>query len=183
MKVKLLPYYTIEDWENWEGRWELIEGIPYAMSPMPTPKHQRISLLIGSLLEEELGECEKCVSLISIDWVVSEDTVLEPDNLIVCSENLEKDLFSQKRLHFPPKAVFEILSPSTREKDRITKFQIYEEQGVKYYVIVDPDSQEVEVYQLKEGNYELACKFKRDGEFTFDLGECRAKLNFSKIWR
>ena len=183
MKVKLLPYYTIEDWENWEGRWELIEGIPYAISPMPTPKHQRISLLIGSLLEEELEECEKCVALISIDWVISEDTVLEPDNMIVCSEDLERDLFSQKRLYFPPKAVFEILSPSTQEKDRITKFQIYEGQGVKYYIIVDPDSQEVEVYQLKGGKYELAGKFQRDGEFIFDLGECKAKLNFSKIWR
>ncbi len=183
MKVKFLPYYTIEDWENWEGRWELIEGIPYAISPMPTPKHQRISLLIGSLLEEELEECEKCVALISIDWVISEDTVLEPDNMIVCSEDLERDLFSQKRLYFPPKAVFEILSPSTQEKDRITKFQIYTKQGVKYYAIVDPDTQEVEAYQLKGGKYELAGKFQRDGKFTFDLGECKAKLNFSKIWR
>ena len=183
MKVKLLPYYTIEDWERWEGRWELIDGIPYAMSPMPTPKHQLISSNIARFLAQELEECEKCVALISIDWVVSEDTVLEPDNLIVCSDDLERDLFSQKRLHFPPKVVFEILSSSTREKDRITKYQIYEEQGVKYYVIVDPDSEEVEVYHLNEGKYELADKFKRDGEFTFDLGECRAKLNFSKIWR
>jgi len=183
VKVKLLPHYTLEEWEQWEGRWELIDGIPYAMSPMPTPKHQRISLLIGSLLDEALEECKKCVSLISVDWVVSEDTVLEPDNLIVCSEDLEKDLFEKKRLEFPPVVVFEILSPSTREKDRIVKFQIYEEQGVKYYVIVDPDTEEVEVYELKEGRYAEAAKFHRDGEFIFDLGGCRAKLNFSKIWR
>ena len=183
MRVRLLPHYTIEDWERWEGRWELIEGIPYAMSPMPTPKHQRISLLIGSLLEEELEECEKCVSLISVDWVISEDTVLEPDNLIVCSEDLERDLFSKERLEFPPVVVFEILSPSTREKDRITKFQIYEERGVKYYVMVDPDTEEAEVYRLRDGKYELAGRFQKEGEFTFDLGKCRAKLNFSRIWR
>ncbi len=183
MKVKLLPHYTVEDWERWEGRWELIEGIPYAMSPMPTPKHQLISTNIARLLAQELEECEKCISLISIDWVISEDTVLEPDNLIVCSDDLEKDLLSKKRLEFPPVVVFEILSPSTREKDRITKFQIYEEQGVKYYVMVDPESEEVEVYQLKDGKYKLAGRFHRSGEFTFDLGTCRAKLNFSKIWR
>ena len=40
--VKLLPYYTYEDYCNWEGRWELIEGIPFAMSPAPAPGHQRI---------------------------------------------------------------------------------------------------------------------------------------------
>jgi len=183
LKVKLLPHYTVEDWEKWEGKWELVEGIPYAMSPLPTPKHQRISLLIGSLLEEELKECESCVSLISIDWVISEDTILEPDNLIVCSEDLEKELFSKKRLEFPPAVVFEILSPSTQEKDRILKYQIYEEQGVRYYVIVDPETEEVEIYELKEGKYTLSAKFNRDGEHTFDLGRCKPKLNLSKIWR
>ncbi len=183
MKVRLLPHYTIEDWQQWKGRWELIEGIPYSMSPMPTPMHQLISANIARLLAEELEECEKCVALISIDWVISEDTVLEPDNLIVCSEDLERDLFSQKILLFPPKVVFEILSPSTQEKDRISKFRIYEEQGVRYYVIVDPDTKDIEVYRLKEGKYELAGRFQREGEFTFDLGECKAKLNFSKIWR
>jgi len=30
--VKLLPHYTYSDYENWEGQWELIDGIPYAMS-------------------------------------------------------------------------------------------------------------------------------------------------------
>lgn len=183
MKARVLPHYTVEDWERWEGRWELIEGIPYAMSPLPTPKHQRISLLIGSLLEKELEDCENCVSLISIDWFISEDMILEPDNLIVCSEDLEKDLFSKKRLEFPPKVVFEILSPSTREKDKINKFYIYEREGVDYYVIVDPDTEEVEIYKLRNGKYSLDVKFSKEGEYTFDLGKCKPKLNFSKIWR
>ncbi|WP_262915581.1 Uma2 family endonuclease [Niabella ginsengisoli] len=40
---KLLPHYTYEDWVLWEGKWELIDGIPYAMSPSPMPRHQRIA--------------------------------------------------------------------------------------------------------------------------------------------
>jgi hypothetical protein len=36
--VKILPYYTYEDYVQWEGKWELIDGIPYAMSPAHTPK-------------------------------------------------------------------------------------------------------------------------------------------------
>jgi hypothetical protein len=34
--AKILPYYTYytyEDYLHWEGRWELIDGIPYAMTP------------------------------------------------------------------------------------------------------------------------------------------------------
>jgi hypothetical protein len=38
---KILPHYTYEDYCRWEGQWELIDGIPYAMSPMPRPQHQK----------------------------------------------------------------------------------------------------------------------------------------------
>ena len=41
--VKILPHYTYSDYLNWEGQWELIEGIPYAMNPLPIPKHLRIA--------------------------------------------------------------------------------------------------------------------------------------------
>ncbi|HSV11108.1 MAG TPA: hypothetical protein VLI68_10085 [Hanamia sp.] len=34
--VKLLPHYTYEDYCHWEGRWEVIDGIPYAMIPAPS---------------------------------------------------------------------------------------------------------------------------------------------------
>ncbi len=27
--IKILPHYTYEDYCHWEGRWELIDGIPY----------------------------------------------------------------------------------------------------------------------------------------------------------
>ncbi len=183
MRVKLLPHYKVEDWEQWEGRWELIEGIPYAMSPLPTPKHQLVSTNICRYLSEELEECENCICLISIDWQVSEDTVLEPDNLIVCSEDLDRDLLSQKRLYFPPTVIFEVLSPSTKEKDTIAKFEIYEREGVKYYVIVDPEEEKVQLYELEGDRYNLKGEFVKEGVLNFDLGYCRAKLDISKLWR
>jgi hypothetical protein len=34
---------------QWEGKWELIDGIPHAMSPAPTPKHQIIANTLGAL--------------------------------------------------------------------------------------------------------------------------------------
>jgi hypothetical protein len=48
--VRILPHYTYADYKHWEGNWELIEGIPYAISPAPLPKHQYIaSNLTGEL--------------------------------------------------------------------------------------------------------------------------------------
>lgn len=42
-KPKYLPKYTYDDYKNWEGKWELIDGIPYAMSPAPRIEHQEVS--------------------------------------------------------------------------------------------------------------------------------------------
>jgi hypothetical protein len=49
---KFRPFYTYEDYCQWEGRWELIEGLPYAMSPLPIPAHQRVSLNLSILFNE-----------------------------------------------------------------------------------------------------------------------------------
>lgn len=35
LKIEDLPHYTYDDYVTWEGRWELIQGIPYAMTPAP----------------------------------------------------------------------------------------------------------------------------------------------------
>ena len=36
---KLLPRYTVKDYERWDGDWELIEGVPYALAS-PSFRHQ-----------------------------------------------------------------------------------------------------------------------------------------------
>ena len=41
--AKYRPHYTYDDYCQWEGQWELIEGMPYAMSPAPIPAHQRVN--------------------------------------------------------------------------------------------------------------------------------------------
>lgn len=45
--------------------------------------------------------------------------------------------------------------PSTALRDRHTKFQLYEQQGVKYYLIADADKKTVEVFVLKNTKYEV----------------------------
>ena len=43
------PRYTYADLLSWpaEERWELIDGVPYAMTPAPSSNHQRISFAFG----------------------------------------------------------------------------------------------------------------------------------------
>ncbi|MGC4035683.1 MAG: Uma2 family endonuclease [Chitinophagaceae bacterium] len=173
--VKILPHYTYSDYLHWEGSWEIIEGIPHAMSPMPVPKHQRIAVNLSTEFRNTLKECKKCKVYQPIDYLIADDTVLQPDLLIVCGEIVKNFL------DFPPALVVEILSPSTALKDRHSKYSLYEKQEIKYYIIVDPSTDEVEVYALENKLYKLQQKGK-SFSFDFDFENCLAKVDFEEIW-
>jgi Uma2 family endonuclease len=84
--VKILPYYTYEDYVQWEGKWELIDGIPYEMSPALTPKHQLIANTLGALFYIALKSCRHCKAYQAIDYKITEDTIFQPDISIICKE-------------------------------------------------------------------------------------------------
>ena len=173
---KLLPHYTYEDYLHWEGRWEVIDGIPYAMSPQPRPEHQTITGSLHSELRMALKKsgCQ-CKVYQPIDYKISEDTILNPDISIVCRP------ITKGFIDFPPHLVVEILSPSTALKDRHTKFQLYQTEGIQYYLIVDIDKQVVEVYRLVESNYELQSVNSKE-PFTFAWEQCSFDVTFDNIW-
>lgn len=53
LKRQDCPNYSVVDYEAWQGSWELIQGIPYAMSPAPSIAHQEISSKIHANLFKE----------------------------------------------------------------------------------------------------------------------------------
>lgn len=175
--AQILPHYTKEDWDGWEGKWEIIYGVPYAMSPAPIPKHQFVTSNLNIEFGLSLKKCNRCKVYHPIDYLLADDTILQPDVLIVCKK-IEK-----KYLDFAPALVVEILSTSTALKDRHTKYGLYEKHGVKYYLIVSPVTEQIEVYELIEGEY---VKQAEGHDFTFDFtfpeGGCAASINFSEIW-
>lgn len=176
--VKLLPYYTYKDYCNWEGRWEIIEGIPFAMSPAPNLKHQWILVNIVSELRYALkkSKCRHCKVYDFIDVKIEEDTVLQPDCSIVCGEA------NEHYLDFPPALVVEILSDSTVLKDRITKFSIYEKFGIRYYLIVDPEKEFLEIYALEDSKYILQ-NYSDDIPFIISLSDnCKIAIDLKNIW-
>jgi Uma2 family endonuclease len=81
----------------------------------------------------------------------------EPD---VCYWKKEKaDAFQPGQMHFPaPDFVAEVLSPSTAETDRDTKFSDYAAHGAQEYWIIDPVQEIIEQYVLQGEQYELVQK-------------------------
>lgn len=179
LKLEDLPHYTYEEYKAWEGNdWELIYGQAYCMSPAPMIKHQRISNNIGWELKNLFKDCKKCQVLMPVDWKIAEDTVVQPDNSVICHEPANEAYISKA-----PEIIFEILSKSTAKKDKGIKYDLYEQEGVKYYVIVDPDEEIAKVYRLHEGKFIKVCDAS-DEKVEFKLSTCSDKMefDFSKIW-
>jgi Uma2 family endonuclease len=173
---KYLPSYTYEDYCQWEGNWELIDGIPYAMSPMPIPIHQRVNGNLYTKFETALKKaCKDCKSFLPLDWKISESVILQPDLLVVCKK-IEK-----KYLDFTPILVAEILSPSTAVKDRNIKKEIYLSQQVKYYLILDPILRKIEIYEILNNMYSPVAISPNNFVFTLKDG-CQADVDFEDIW-
>jgi len=149
--LKLEPKFTYADYRTWpdDERWELIEGVPFAMTPAPGIRHQRISgNFFGELRNFFRGR--GCVPFDApTDVVLDDDTVVQPDVFVVC----DRDKITEDNIQGAPDLVVEILSPSTRIRDKREKKALYERFGVREYLIVSPDEELVERYRLVERRY------------------------------
>ena len=144
--------FTYSDYLTWpdDERWEIIDGIAYAMSPSPKEAHQRISMRLSGFFDSALNG-KACVPYAApFDVVFSEKDVVQPDVFVVCdSKKITLD-----NIQGAPDLIIEILSPSTADKDRTAKMELYERNGVKEYLILDPVYQCVNRYVLGEnGKY------------------------------
>ncbi len=103
--------------------------------------------------------------------------ILQPDVIIACDE------ISKPYLDFPPTLVVEVLSPSTALKDRDNKFYIYQDFKIPYYLMVDPNKQEIEVFHLNNnGKYQLM-ENEANNLFSFDLHEeCSVEVELGGIF-
>jgi Uma2 family endonuclease len=167
-----IPTYTINDWKLWEGDWELIKGTPVAMAPSPFNKHQLMSgdlyTWFNMALRKGKPSCN-CKAQYEQDWIIDETNAVRPDISISC-DKLDPDGHITK----PPVLIVEVFSKSTQLKDRNTKFNLYEFCGVKYYLMADPDTMSIEVYELIDNKYReifapFNFKLNEDCTIKFDL--------------
>ena len=143
------PRYTYQDYVRWQGddRWELIEGIPFDMSPAPGRKHQAV---VGALFSQILiflqdNTCRAYVAPFDVRLPVADEaddaieTVVQPDITVVC----DRSRLDAAGCRGAPDWVVEVTSPRTSARDRTQKRDLYERSGVREYWIVDPERQTV----------------------------------------
>jgi Uma2 family endonuclease len=157
MTVTVIPVkLTYRDYLTWPDdgrRYELYEGEVY-MVPSPSVRHQRISrkleALLGQfLLENGRGE----VFHAPLDVVFSESTVVQPDVLFISHQR--RGIIGEQNISGAPDLVVEIISPSTEERDRGIKLQLYRRYGVQECWLIDPEERTVEVLALSPEGYQV----------------------------
>ena len=153
--MKLEERFTYADYCSWpqEERWELIDGVAFAMAT-PTMRHQRISgEIFGQLYLFLRGKpCQVFFAPFSVrlNADTGDDTVVEPDILVVCDESKLKD---GKGVIGAPDFIVEVLSPSTATHDLIRKFMLYQDSGVREYWVADPEDKLIYANILNGGRY------------------------------
>jgi len=149
--------YTYADYYSWrfEERLELIKGKIFRMSPAPSGNHQIVSLNIsGELYNYLKGKpCKVFAAPFDVRLVRDEKsdkkikTVVQPDVCVICDPDKMAD---PRSCLGAPDIIVEILSPGNNKKEIKTKYDLYEEFGVKEYWVVQPDEQTLLRYVLNE---------------------------------
>ena len=154
-----IEYHTYADYCSWpdDARYELIDGVAYAMGPAPVRRHQGIlgevfrqvaNILEGSPCRPYIAPFD--VRLPKTDEIDNDvDTVVQPDLVVIC----DRAKLDDKGCRGAPDWVVEVLSPSTAGHDQILKRALYQRVGVREYWLVHPVDRIVTIYTLDAGSY------------------------------
>ncbi len=127
-------------------RRELIGG-QLIVTPAPGSQHQDAVRLLCRVLDDACPPTHK-VMIAPFDLYLSEDTYFEPDIMVIPRPGAPI-----ARFEGVPLLVVEVLSPSTRTMDTVTKRDAYAHAGVPHYWIVDPDAPGIVALALEAGAY------------------------------
>ena len=146
--------YTVEDFYNMpeDIHAELINGNIVYMAP-PSTQHQRIltrlCTAIDNYINENGGKCEVFPAPFGVQLREEDDTIVEPDISVIC----DPDHLNERGCLGAPDWIIEIVSPSSIKHDYITKLNLYNNAGVREYWIVNPEQQNICVYDMRDNQF------------------------------
>ena len=159
--------------------YEIIEGVKI-MAPSPGWGHVNVTAnLIATIGVHARINKLGVVAPDNFDVHFPDGNLFQPDFIFVSAENA-KLLFQSKdnTIHGVPDMVAEIFSKSTMKRDLGIKKDVYERNGVREYWIIDPWSENIQVYLLRDGKYFLDDVYQNysDDELSKLTDEERAEV-------
>jgi Uma2 family endonuclease len=160
---------TVDEFLVWaegqDGRWELYNGVPYAMAPERTG-HGKVKFAVQTALVQGIRRAGlPCHMLPDGATVrVAQYVAHEPDALVYCGTELPNDSIEVPN----PVIVVEVASPSTRKIDASLKLTGYFRlPSVQHYVIIDPDGPPV-LHHRRQPDGTILTSIVHDGTLTLD---------------
>lgn len=191
LKLDLNKRYTYADYLTWmdDVRRELYNGVIQLLSPAPSMRHQEISFNFSGILRYYLKD-KKCKGFAAPADVRFPQkgkriddktiyTVLQPDLFIVC----ELSKIDKGGCLGAPDFIIEIISPKNSKRDLKDKFEIYQEHGVREYWIVNPNDENVSVFDLDEnGKYQLRGMHSEDDKIPVGIFNGDLKVDLTEVF-
>lgn len=158
--------HTVDDYQQWEGDWELIQGIAVAMGPSPFGPHERMvdDIADGIKLQLRRQKCD-CRIYRNLDWIISPHDVVRPDLMLVCGVQPERHLERVQEM------CVEVLSASTRQHDLFVKRPLYRDCRVPYYLIAEPGQESFQLFINADGQEREALELTADDRRTIVLSD------------
>jgi Uma2 family endonuclease len=164
MSTLAQPKMTVDEFLAWaegrEGRWELYNGVPYAM-PAERTGHIKVKFAVQTALLRAIRKAgAPCHMLADGAGIrISRHVMHVPDALVYCGAELPDDALEVPN----PVIVVEVMSPSTRRFDEAVKRDGYFSlPSVHHYLIIDPEGPPV-VHHHRQADGSI-------GRFTIEQG-------------
>lgn len=162
-------------------RYEILAG-ELTKEPSPFTLHQRVSRELGYILLVYLRRTNPLGEIFNapLDLTLNEFTVVQPDIMYISGE--QKDIIKETRIDGAPLLVVEIISETSRRKDRLRKRRVYQEAGIQHYWLVDPYEKTIECLAPHDGEYILAAS-GMDEETVTHPDFPGLSIPLSELWR
>lgn len=153
------------------SRYEVVNGHLERMLPGPSTPHQAIGGELEFILK---GSCrsEYVIFDAPLDVILGPKDVRQPDIVMIRRDRMS--IVTRRGIEGAPDLVVEIMSPGSRQRDKVSKSRTYAKYGVPEYWIVDPEAQTLERYMLQAetGAYLLEDVFEGDDIVVSDKLPC-----------
>jgi len=172
-------YFAFTDTRPDNEKWELIEGEP-VLHASPSNLHQKIlwnlSLSLGTIERQRAQSWE---AIPGIGVRVSDTSLPEPDVFILPAGTVRRNPYSRETRDVL--VIFEILSPSTAERDLRWKRTAYTSlDSLTHYVVIAQDAVDVVVFARDAG---FAERHLRSLDESLDLRALGISLPLAEIYR
>lgn len=152
--------------EGRDGRFDLYNGVVYAMTP-ERAGHAKVKFSVQTALAAGIRRAGLGCHMLPDGMTVriDEATAHEPDALIYCGQELPATAIEVPE----PVIVVEVLSPTTRRLDASLKLASYFRlPSVMHYLIIDPDDAPLVIHHARAAAGIIESRILRDGTLRLD---------------